>query len=80
MPTITIQWFARLRERRGLEHESLACAPTDAAGLYDLLAERHHLGLERASVAVAINEALCAWDTPITEGDTVVFLPPVSGG
>ena len=80
MPTVTIHWFARLRERRGLDHETITSAATDASGLYDQLAGTHLLGLERSSVAVAVNEALCPWDTPIADGDTVVFLPPVSGG
>ena len=80
MPTVSIHWFARLRERRGLDHETVTCAAASAADLYAELARMHPLGLDRASVAVAINEALCPWDTPIADGDTVVFLPPVSGG
>jgi len=26
------------------------------------------------------NEEFAAWDTPVSEGDTIAFLPPVSGG
>ncbi|MDQ6682978.1 MAG: molybdenum cofactor biosynthesis protein MoaE [Chloroflexota bacterium] len=48
---------------------------------WDALA-RMHPGLEphRRYVLAARNAALARWETPLTDGDQVAFLPPVSGG
>jgi molybdopterin converting factor small subunit len=29
---------------------------------------------------VAINQQFASWDTPLTSGDELAFLPPISGG
>lgn len=80
MPEVTVLYFAQLRERRGLEQERLATAAGTVRGLYAELSARHGLGLAERSLAVALNEALTGWDAALADGDTVAFLPPVSGG
>ncbi len=32
------------------------------------------------SVALAVNDAFCTAATPLTDGDTLALIPPVSGG
>jgi len=34
----------------------------------------------RASIAASVNQEYATWDTPLSSGDEVAFLPPVSGG
>ncbi len=80
MPEITILYFAHLRDQRGLDSERLATTAATARDLYQELAQRHRLTLPERTLIVAINEAMVRWDAPIADGDTVVFLPPVSGG
>lgn len=80
MPGITVLYFAHLRDQRGLDAERLATQAPTARELYRELALRHGLTLPERSLIVAINEAMVRWDAPLAEGDTVVFLPPVSGG
>lgn len=80
MTGITVLYFAHLRDQRGLDQERIATAATTPSELYRELAQRHGLTLPERSLAVAINEAMSRWDAVLAEGDTVVFLPPVSGG
>lgn len=80
MLTVHIQYFAILREQRGLGRESLATAAATAAGLYEELRVRHGFSLPVDRVRAAINEEFVAWETPLRDGQTVVFIPPVAGG
>lgn len=80
MPEVTVLYFAHLRDQRGAEAERLATPAATAAELYRELAARHGFTLPERSLIVAINEAVARWDAPLSTGDTVVFLPPVSGG
>lgn len=78
--TVSVLYFAKLREARGLDAErveTLACTP---AGLYDELRFRHRLPLDLDSLRAARNGDFCAWDEALTDGDEVVFIPPVAGG
>jgi molybdopterin converting factor subunit 1 len=80
MITVHIQYFAILREQRGLARESLTTAATHAAELYEELRARHGFSLPVDRVRAAINEEFVAWETPLRDGQTVVFIPPVAGG
>jgi molybdopterin-guanine dinucleotide biosynthesis protein A len=77
---VNVLYFAKLRESRGLDEEkveTLACTP---AGLYEELRFRHRLPLEIGSLRAARNGDFCEWDELISDGDEVVFIPPVAGG
>lgn len=78
--TIHVQYFAALREQAGRATETLATASRTAADLYDELRELRGLALPRSMLRVAVNEEFAAWDRPLTDGDRVVFIPPVAGG
>lgn len=80
MITVHIQYFAILREQRGLARESLATTATTAAALYEELRARHGFSLPVDRVRAAINEEFVAWETPLRDGQIVVFIPPVAGG
>jgi len=80
MPQVTVLYFAQLREQRGLDSEHLSTAALSVRELYQELAQRHGLTLPERSLIVAINESMVRWDALLEAGDTVVFLPPVSGG
>lgn len=80
MPTVTVQYFAQLRQARGLGQETITTAAERADALFDALAMQHAFTVPRGAVRVAVNDAIVRWDSPLREGDSVVFLPPVSGG
>ncbi len=77
---VTIQYFAVLREQRGLARELIT---TTAATVEDLFRELQAqygftLGVDR--LRVVVNEAFVPWNTSLNANDTVVFIPPVAGG
>jgi molybdopterin synthase sulfur carrier subunit len=80
MPELTVLYFAHLRDQRGLDSERITSTATTARDLYRELVQRHGLTLPERTLIVAVNEAMVRWDAPLADGDTVVFLPPVSGG
>ena len=78
---VTIRCFAQLRE---LATDRTELDLPDGATLDDAwrqLAERHvEIEPHRPYVRGARNGAYAAWAQPLADGDTVAFLPPVSGG
>ena len=80
--TVTVRYFAMLREQSGCERESVSLDPSDAncRGLFDSLSRRYGFQLDQSVVKVAINDEFRDWDQGLADGDTVVFIPPVAGG
>lgn len=77
---VRVLHFAKLREERGLDEETVETCACTAAGLYEELRFRHRLSLDSSSLRAAINGDFAPWDAPIADGDEVVFIPPVAGG
>jgi len=77
---IRVQYFAILREQAGLREEMIDTLAHNPGELYDELRGRYSFTLERGSLRVAVNDEFGAWEQPLLEGDTVVFIPPVAGG
>ncbi len=80
MMNLKILYFALLREQRGLEEEVIQSDAENARALYEHLQEAHSFTLKPTQLRVAINENFAEWDSPLAEGDEVVFIPPVAGG
>jgi sulfur-carrier protein len=77
---VTIQYFAILREERGLAEEALSTGSTTAEALYGELAGRHRFSLPASRIRAAVNGEFVPFTTLLRDGDTVVFIPPVAGG
>ena len=75
-----IQYFAILREQRGLTAETLTTAAATPAALYDELRARHGFTLPGDRVRAAVNDEFVPSAAALREGDHVVFIPPVAGG
>jgi molybdopterin converting factor subunit 1 len=77
---VRLEYFALLREQRGLASETVQTAAATARDLYRELASAYGftLGVER--VKVAINNEFASWDRALAANDSVVFIPPVAGG
>jgi molybdopterin converting factor small subunit len=80
MKRIRVQYYAVFREQRGLGEETVGTAATTAAELYAELAERHGFSLPPGLVRASINLEFKPLESAISEGDAVVFIPPVAGG
>ncbi len=83
---LDLLYFARLRERFGLDGERVSPPEgvADVAGLVDWLRSRGEpWSLELAagrSWRVAVNQDMASPGTPLRDGDEVAFFPPVTGG
>jgi molybdopterin converting factor subunit 1 len=80
MPTIHVQYFAILREQRGLTREKLATTAATPGALYEELRGRHQFTLPADRIRAAVNDSFVDANVPLNEGDRVVFIPPVAGG
>ncbi|OGX27845.1 MAG: molybdopterin synthase sulfur carrier subunit [Omnitrophica WOR_2 bacterium RIFCSPHIGHO2_01_FULL_48_9] len=77
---IHIQYYAILREQRGLNQETLETSVHTAVQLFEELKAKYHFQLPIALIKVAINNEFAAWNTEVKSGDSVAFIPPVAGG
>lgn len=80
MITISVQYFAILREQRGLSEEKLTTSAMSLTALYDELRARHRFTLPADRIRAAVNDAFVPSSSPLREGDRIVFIPPVAGG
>lgn len=78
--TVRVQYFALLREQRGLAAETLETAAATPAALYAELCARHPFTLPAEQLRAAVNGDFASWTRPLAAGDEVVFIPPVAGG
>ena len=80
MHTLSIHYYAALRDAAVCPKEDVntsACTPLE---LYAELRKRHGFQHDVTDLKVAINDAFAPMTTALAQGDTVVFIPPVSGG
>jgi molybdopterin converting factor subunit 1 len=77
--TVSILFFASLRETAGRQQEVSLDSPLTLRELATRL-EQSHTGLSLSGTLCAINEQYADPDTLVKAGDTVAFFPPVSGG
>jgi len=77
---LRVQYYALFREQAGRSEESVSTTATTPAALYAELQSRHPFKLAPEQLKVAINTDFRDWSTPLADGDTVVFIPPVAGG
>ena len=74
---VRVRLFAGLRERAGTAERELGL--DDAATVADVW-EPLGLGPEPDGLLYAVNREYAERDTPLTDGDEVAVIPPVSGG
>ena len=80
MITLQVQYFAILREQRGLSQEQLTTAAATPAALYEELRARHRFTLPGDRIRAAVNDAFVDAGSALHDGDRIVFIPPVAGG
>ncbi|MBU8772496.1 MULTISPECIES: molybdopterin converting factor subunit 1 [Cytobacillus] len=73
-----IMFFAHLRDRVGEESVTKDVSGKTISELKQMLEENY--GLKLDSVMAAVNEEFASDDEVIQAGDTIAFIPPVSGG
>jgi molybdopterin converting factor small subunit len=72
---IKVKCFARYRPLLGFSDLAMPAVPT----LGDLLADPRFAALPKDAL-LAVNQSFAERSTPLTDGDEVALMPPVSGG
>ncbi|HCU54332.1 MAG TPA: molybdopterin synthase sulfur carrier subunit [Gammaproteobacteria bacterium] len=77
MSTVTIRYFASIREQLGRANERIELSsPTSAGDIWQQAAG----GLLPSNTLVAINQIYASPQTLVHPGDELAFFPPVTGG
>lgn len=74
-----ILFFAHLRDVVGSEAVEIEVAGKTVADVKEIISEQFRFG-KLDTVMTAINEEFASDDEVIRDGDTIAFIPPVSGG
>ena len=77
---IRVRYFALFREQTGIESESVDWSGGTAAELFQHMAASHETLMPEAAALVAINDEMTGWQSSLSDGDEVLFFPPVAGG
>lgn len=80
MIQVKVEYFAILREQANRESQNLATDVSTPRELFRRLKSEHQFTLNENILKCAINDSFCDLDTPLSDGDKLVFIPPVSGG
>ena len=79
---VTIRLFARLRDLAGSGElvRDIPAPATVQTVWRELVAEMPRLSDYEKTMSVAVNADYARMSAPVSDGDEVAFLPPVSGG
>ena len=77
---VTARYFAAFREQAGRDTEEVSTEAATAGELFEEIATRHGFADPMGRCKVAVNDELAVWDQTLSEGDVVLFFPPVAGG
>ncbi|MGB0334578.1 MAG: MoaD/ThiS family protein [Opitutales bacterium] len=77
---INILYFAQLGDLAGHRSEIVQLDDPCPKKLYGSLREQYGFPHEFTQIQVAINHELSAHETELQDGDSIAFLPPMTGG
>ncbi len=78
---ITIEYFALLAQEAGKSRESLSTSAETLEALFEELKGRYLFSLSDVHIIASINSQLSpSWNTPLSDGDHILFLTPLAGG
>lgn len=77
---IKVIYFAQLADLAGKTEETREIADSSPAALYAEIQKAYNFPHEFTQLQVAINHELSAHETELKDGDSVAFLPPMTGG
>lgn len=80
MKKLTVRYFAMFREHAGVSEETLDLNVATAADVFAATRDRHGSTEPKGHCKVAINDVMASWETPVSDGDTILLFPPVAGG
>lgn len=78
--TVTIRYFAQLKDEAGKNEEVIQTQSQTLLDLYNELRQQYSFTLSPDHLKVALNDEFSCWDQMLSENAKVVFIPPVAGG
>jgi sulfur-carrier protein len=78
--TITVCYFAMLREQAHRDEETRQTSAATVSTLYAELARAYQFTIPETALRAALNGAFVPLNTALHDGDEVTFIPPVAGG
>jgi len=78
--SLNIRYFAQHREITGTDSETITTSSVTPSGLYEELKAIHKFPHKQKHLMLAINGDFAPWETLLTEGDEITYLPPAAGG
>ena len=80
MNIVNIEYFAILRDQANIEKEVIETECNTPEELYQFLKEKYNFTLPIGMIQVALNDEFSTHDSILSNGDKIVFIPPVAGG
>ena len=77
---VRLRYFAVLREHAGISFEERETISTTVEELYGEIKAEKGFDLEKEFIRVACNGDFVDLNCSLSDGDEVVFIPPVAGG
>lgn len=77
---VTVFYYASLRECSACAYERVEITTQSVGDVYRVLREKYQFPLGEDAVRFAVNDRLVERDLVLSDGDELVFIPPVSGG
>ena len=77
---IQLVHYSLFREARGCSGETVETHAATPRELFDDVGLGAGYPDPESWVRVAVNDDFAAWDQPLADGDTVVFIAPTAGG
>ena len=79
---VTVRLFARLHELAGASElgRDLPSGATAADAWNAIVADFPAMASYSTAISCAVNASYVKLNRPLTDGDEIVFMPPVSGG
>ena len=78
--SVTLEFFAKLRDEAGCATTPHTTRAATAAGLWDEVRLVHKLSMDLNTVRLAVNDEFTDWSHPLAEHDRIAFMPPFAGG
>lgn len=78
--SVRIRYFAAFRDATGLDAEQVESGARTLAELFQERVDAHDALRSELQAKVAVNDVLVGWEDGFSEGDEVLFFPPVAGG
>jgi len=77
---LTVEYFAKLSQEAEISSEEVTTTAATLTGLWEEVRLRHHFTLDLPHIKPALNNEFAGWETPLSSGDQIAFMPPFAGG